>query len=114
MTKKPSMEIVLSQVLRAGVLLAVGIISFGVVLSWLDPHPVQLLTNTHPIYLHGLTQLAPNAVVSLGLIVLVALPVTRVGLTVLLFLQERDYFFSAITAVVFLILLAGFFLGTAL
>lgn len=116
MTKKLSMEIVLSNVLRVGVLLAIAIISFGVVLSWLDPSPVQLLASPelHPIYLRGLTHLAPNAVVSLGLMVLVALPVTRVGLTVLLFLQERDYFFSAITAIVFLILLGGLFLGTAL
>lgn len=49
--------------------------------------------------------LRPKAIVQLGLLLLVATPVTRVGLSVLLFLQKKDYLYVGITSVVLVILL---------
>ncbi|CAN0468679.1 unnamed protein product, partial [Phaeothamnion confervicola] len=49
------------------------------------------------------------AIIQAGLLILLLTPVTRVALTLLLFLRDRDRIFAIITAVVLTILLLGFF-----
>ena len=61
----------------------------------------------------GLSIRDSNVVIAVGLILLIALPVARVGLTVVLFLLEGDFVYFAITAFVFVVLMAGIFLGRA-
>ena len=57
----------------------------------------------------GLKDFQSIAVIQVGLLILLLTPVTRVALTLMLFLGDRDRVFAAITAVVLTILLLGFF-----
>lgn len=49
----------------------------------------------------------------IGLFVLIATPVVRVGVSVVLFLHQRDRKFVLITLLVLVLLLASFLLGRA-
>ncbi len=56
-----------------------------------------------------LAELEPLAISQLGLLVLLATPVTRVAASVIGFALERDRLYTAITAAVLLILLTSIF-----
>jgi uncharacterized membrane protein len=49
------------------------------------------------------------AIIQAGLLILLLTPVTRVALTLILFLRDRDRIFALITAIVLIVLLLGFF-----
>jgi uncharacterized membrane protein len=51
--------------------------------------------------------LQPIALIELGVLILLAVPVIRVGLSILLFAFERDILYSILTLVVLIILLFG-------
>ncbi len=106
---------IIGQVLQSGVLLSALIIMFGIVLLMLQPGgisgrmllefprtPGQVWTGL----LHGQAQ----AVVTLGLLLLIATPIMRVAASVLLFALERDRHFVVITSLVLAILLFSLFL----
>ena len=59
----------------------------------------------------GLLALKPYAIIALGLLVLIAIPVLRVAVSVIAFAVERDWLYVAITATVLVVLLAGFIIG---
>ena len=62
----------------------------------------------------GLLHWQPDLVITLGLLLLIALPIIRVALTIIIFLHERDWPFVVITGIVLTVLLSGIFLGKAL
>jgi uncharacterized membrane protein len=62
---------------------------------------------------YGVVALKPYAIITLGLLVLIAIPVMRVAVSVVAFVVERDWLYVAITAFVLLALLASFALGEA-
>lgn len=126
-------ELILSHVLRIGVIACASIIAFGVLLSWINASALhQFSAETLPAlvagktvdaveiprtlseFSSGLYALHPNVVIALGLILLILLPIIRVGLTVILFLIERDSAYLAITLFVFSVLISGMLLGKAL
>lgn len=76
------MELILSTLLRAGVILAAGVVIAGVALS--RPPVIQW-----------------------GLILLIATPVARVVLSVVSFAIERDWLYVSITLVVLAVLAYG-------
>jgi uncharacterized membrane protein len=110
-------ELIISLVLRGGVLLAGAIIALGAVLFYAR----YLATGGHagPLtYPHtavavvaGLGRGDPLAVIVLGLLVLLLTPVLRVLVSVVTFAQERDWLYTGITLLVFCILLISFLLG---
>jgi uncharacterized membrane protein len=59
----------------------------------------------------GVLVLKPFAIISLGLLVLIALPVLRVALTVAAFARQRDWVYLMITAFVLAMLLLSFAIG---
>jgi len=62
--------------------------------------------------LAGVVSLKPFAVIELGALMLIATPVFRVAASILLFLHERDYLYTAITlAVLAALLISIFWLG---
>ena len=62
--------------------------------------------------LQGAAQLRPFAVIELGTLLLIATPVFRVAASVLLFLLEQDYLYTAITlGVLGLLLFSIFYVG---
>lgn len=61
----------------------------------------------------GVIALKPYALIALGLVILIAIPVMRVAVSVLAFFAERDWIYVAITAFVLLTLIFSFVFGVA-
>ena len=93
------MEDILAGLLRYGALTASGWIAVGMVMGLFDgstskPH----------------ASLADRCM-TIGIVLLIALPVLRVALMTAVFLYERDYLFAAISGAVLAIIAVGFLLG---
>jgi uncharacterized membrane protein len=119
-------ERIISAVLRGGVAMSLVLVVGGTVLSFVH-HPVYVrsaselarLTRPGAAFPHtihdvlvGLREWRGQAVVVVGLLVLVATPVARVAISIVLFLATRDRVFVIITTLVLALLLLSFFLGT--
>ena len=119
-------ELLLSNVLRGGVITSLGVILAGTLVSFFhhpeyvsSPQELARLTQAGAAFPHtirdgvaGLAELRGQAIVVLGLLVLIATPVVRVAVSIVLFLEERDGTYAAITAIVFLLLILSFVVGT--
>ncbi|HEX5745968.1 MAG TPA: DUF1634 domain-containing protein [Archangium sp.] len=117
-------EVLISQLLRLGVLLSLSLVSAGMVLTFFH-HPdyfsstqaLQRLTAPeHTLHsldgvLAGVEAIRGQALVMVGLLVLMATPVLRVALSLLLFSRQRDRIFVGVTSVVLGLLLLSFLLG---
>jgi uncharacterized membrane protein len=110
-------ELVISYVLRGGVILSAAIIALGSVLFY-----ARELTSggrfqpgssprTIGVVLAGVGRGDPIAIIALGLLVLLMTPVLRVVVSVITFALERDWLYTGITLLVFFILLVSFLLG---
>jgi uncharacterized membrane protein len=123
--KSRQVELVISDLLRIGVVLSLAVVVIGMVMSYVN-HPDYLSSNTA---LRGVTDhsaVFPHTVggaiesvgrgegrgiVILGLLLLVATPVMRVAVSILGFVYERDWIFVVITSAVLALLLLSFVLG---
>jgi uncharacterized membrane protein len=127
------MELMISYVLRWGVLLSGAVIVAGISLfAWnhhtgyagVAAHHLSEIVNYPPrstpagffptaprVVLGDAIQGKPYAVIAAGLLLLIATPVVRVGLSLVFFLVERDWLYLAITATVLLVLLYSLFAG---
>ncbi len=128
-TKLHRAELIISHFLRIGVLGSAGILFLGLAWSWISPHPTgfseqdlqllvtgQKLANTGiSTSVSGLIQslafLDPSAIIEVGLILLIGLPIGRVALTVIVFFLERDFLYFVITCVVLSVLILGILFG---
>jgi uncharacterized membrane protein len=139
MTTKPShidlrydarvrrVETTISLLLRWGVLLSAAIIVIGVILTFAQhdhylsssaplsglrsgetPFPTTLVA-----IVHGLAHLRGDAIMTLGLLTLLATPILRVAVSILIFWLAGDRVFTTITIVVLCLLLTALFLGKA-
>jgi uncharacterized membrane protein len=105
--------------LRTGVLLAAAIVLLGGALYLVHSHgPRTDYTHFHaepPAYstmtgiVHGVGSGDPRAIIMLGLLVLIATPVARVGMCIVGFLFERDHLYVGVSTIVLLILLYSLF-----
>jgi uncharacterized membrane protein len=125
-TESHALETGIASVLRTGVTLSLVLIVGGTVVSFLH-HPeylrslVALERLTRPgIAMHSVAQVAAGlaagrgqAIVALGLLLLLATPVIRVALSLLLFLRSRDRVFSFLTLIVLVLLFVSLALGKA-
>ena len=118
-------EIVISWVLRVGVVTSLAIVVAGLVLIFVH-HP-ELLTSTTRLHdltqrgavfphtlsdvFQGLIRTRGEATVAFGLLLLILTPVTRVAVSILAFLYQRDRVFTFITLTVLIILLMSFVIG---
>jgi uncharacterized membrane protein len=127
-------EIVISLVLRYGVILCGLVIALGLLLHEIHASGAPGASSSAFIsnlmrgevlagapvprswqdFRAGFLSLSPDAIMAAGLLLLILLPVARVGMTVLLFLLERDWPFFFITLSVLTILLSSLLLGKAL
>jgi uncharacterized membrane protein len=119
-------ELLISGLLRTGVLLSLAFVVSGMVLSFIH-HPdylssaesLQRLTapqhapHTLSEVLAGAAAVRGQAFVMVGLLLLIATPVLRVGLSLVLFQRQGDRTFTRITGVVLTLLLIAFLLGRA-
>ena len=86
-------DLAISWVLRIGGLLSAAIIVIGMTIVLLGGNG--------------------RAIITAGLLVLIATPVVRVAFSIYIFVRARDKTYAAITTVVLLILLFGFAVGAA-
>ena len=114
------MNVVISKVLRYGVLLSSAVIVAGTIIllgadafspagSYLVYSPNQVPHGAFPVSLgalaSGLAALSPFAVIELGILLLLATPVSRVLFSIFLFAAERNRTYVYITTAVLLLLL---------
>lgn len=109
-------ELAIAFVLRYGVIVCGACLLLAIALSFfgasgtLGTHPSLTISGLAA----GLAAFEPDAVASLGILLLILLPVLRVGMTVVLFLLERDYVYFAISTFVFAVLVFGLIYGKGL
>jgi uncharacterized membrane protein len=123
--EKKGSEQVISRVLRSGVTTSLVLLSLGTVISFLTasgyragPGEIARLTGeagtfprSIPWFIGGLIHLDGQAVIALGLLVLIATPVVRVAVSLAAFARERDRTYVIITGTVLLLLILSFALG---
>ena len=112
-----AVEQLVGRVLQVGVLVAALTVLVGVVMmlarggaspaAFHTFHPATSTLRSVGGILRGARTLDGGAVVQLGLVLLVATPVTRVALTLVAFLLQRDRLYVVLTAVVLGLLLWG-------
>ncbi len=125
-------ELVIAQLLRAGVILSFVILAIGigaVIVTGQTGYDQITLDDLNSIVLYhaghapfpnslgdivaGVLVLKPYAIIALGLLVLIAIPVFRVAVSVIAFAWERDRLYVFITAFVLAMLLLSFAIGEA-
>jgi uncharacterized membrane protein len=118
-------ELLISTLLRGGVVTSMATVLVGGLLMFVH-HPEYLksaadlrrLTTPGAAFPHTLKEVAEGvtagrgqAVVALGLILLIATPILRVAVSIVGFALQRDRTFALISTVVLLVLLISFVLG---
>jgi len=122
-----NVELLISNLLRGGVITSLIFILSGTVLSFIH-HPdylnspsslIQLTTpgsvfpRSLPDVENGLLNLRGQTIVTIGLIILFATPVMRVAVSIFAFIYQGNRTFTLITTLVLCLLLLSFFLGKA-
>ncbi|XXF77272.1 DUF1634 domain-containing protein [Myxococcaceae bacterium GXIMD 01537] len=120
----PTTELLISNLLRVGVASSLALVVLGVLWSftrhpdWMSSHEeLRRLAREHAAphnlgdVLRGLGGAHGRALTMVGLLLLIALPVARVGLSLVLFAQRKDRAYVAITSVVLALLVLSFALG---
>jgi uncharacterized membrane protein len=124
-------ELFIAQLLRWGVVISFVIVATGigavVVTGQTGYHQIRLddvasvvqyrvrpdFPNSLGGVFSGLMALKPYAIIALGLLVLIAIPVARVAVSIVAFAMERDGLYVVITAFVLAMLLLSFAIGEA-
>lgn len=108
------MEIIISKFLRAGVLLSATVIFTGFSLFLItgkSGYPENYYPASPIEIFSGLIELKSYAIILSGLILLILTPVFRVGVSILVFIKEKDKLYIRIATSVFIILIISFILG---
>ena len=127
MTEPRWVEPAVSHLLRGGVIASIAVVIAGLVLTFVH-HPDyvssrpalgQLTAAEQPFphtvsgVVEGIREGHGQAVVMLGLLLLIATPVARVALSIGIFAVQGDRLYLAITTAVLLLLIASFVVGAA-
>ena len=122
-----SVELLISNLLRFGVITSLLIILLGETVSFVhhpeylsNPPALQRLTTPGAAFphtlrdvLYGVREFRGQAIVMLGLLLLIATPVVRVAVSIVGFALEGDYAYVVITSIVLALLILSFVLGAA-
>jgi uncharacterized membrane protein len=108
-------EQIIGQLLRTGVLLSAFVVLVGGVLylrqashthtDYRTFHGVAQPLRTISGVVHGAASLDPEAIIQLGLLLLIATPIARVSFSVAAFALERDWLYVGLTLIVLGVLL---------
>lgn len=107
-------EIIISRVLQTGVLTSAVVTFAGLALLLVtgqSGYPGNSFPTDLTVIFQGILSLKPYAIMLLGLFILILTPVLRVGISIIVFIKEKDYLYVKITALVFVILIISFILG---
>jgi len=118
-------DTLISYVLRGGVTISIIVVLIGLTITFVH-HPdyfrsrpaLGALTNPGTSYpstigavIDGVRDRRGQAIVTLGLLLLIATPVARVAVSIAVFAIEHDRLYVIITTLVLSLLLLSFFLG---
>ena len=107
------MEQIMGLLLRLGVLLAATVVITGGAMYLADHHGTQVsyrkfvghsISVRHPAEITGPTSLA---VLDVGILLLVAVPIARVAFAAVAFLRERDWLYTAVSVLILAVLMWG-------
>lgn len=107
-------EIIISKCLKTGVLASAAVIGLGLVLFLVtgnSGYPDQSFPTDPVTIFQGIGALKPFAIILTGLFILILTPVFRVGVSIIVFIKEKDSVYVKITAIVLAILIVSFLLG---
>lgn len=107
----PRLQGLVSLVLRGGVLIAAGLMGVGLLIAVVTGTTDSVSSFAPAGLVPGLLHGVAGAYLLLGVFVLIATPLTRVLISVLLFAATRDTAFVVITATVFVLLAASVAFG---
>jgi uncharacterized membrane protein len=122
---KRDVEFLISLTLRTGVIVSVAVMILGLTVTFVH-HPDYFhsrpalgeLTNSREIFantlgavLRGVRDLRGQSIATLGILLLIATPVVRVAISVVVFAAQRDRRYVLITAVVLALLLTSLIQG---
>jgi uncharacterized membrane protein len=117
----------ISNLLRTGVIVSMVVVIAGLAITFIH-HPQYVrsksalgqLTDAGAVYPHRLRDVFAQigagrgqAIVMLGLLMLIATPVARVAFSIFAFAVERDRLYVTITTIVLVLLLVSFVIGAA-
>lgn len=120
-----SVELLISRMLRLGVVVSITTVLCGIGVSLLrhpdylrDPKTLVRLTSPGAAFPHTpgdllreLQAARGRAIVTVGLLLLIMTPVARVAACVIAFVWYRDWIFSVLTTIVLVLLILSFALG---
>ena len=108
-------ELVISHVLRGGVIVSASVILLGVLWFYLQMaitgHAALGYPHTFGGIIRRLFHGEPLALVALGLLILLLTPILRVAISIVVFALEHDWRYTVITVLVLIILLVSLLLG---
>lgn len=110
-------ETCLSNCLQAGIIVSASVITIGMLMLLVmgtTGYPQNVFPITFTEVLSGILMLKPAAVITVGILLLIMTPFVRVGLSVILFLREKDYNFTIITGSVLVLLIFTLVFGKML
>lgn len=100
-------------ILRIGVFISIVIMLIGVIIFFVkgnDGYPNKIPSNLLSLF-NGLLQAKAAAWMMIGIFVLILTPAIRVFASIFAFLFEKDYLYTTITTIVFLILVFAAIIG---
>jgi uncharacterized membrane protein YfcA/uncharacterized membrane protein len=100
-------EVVISGVLRGGVLLSAAVILLGLLLLVSRRTSVTTFPHTLPTVIQSVARGDPLGIIVLGLVLLLLTPVTRVAVSIVAFAREGDRRYVVITSIVLAVLLVS-------
>ncbi|MEY8000303.1 DUF1634 domain-containing protein [Clostridium sp. Mt-5] len=110
------MDMIIGSFLRIGVIISSIVITIGFsmfLISGTSGYSGNYFPTTPIEILKGSIKFKPYAVILLGLLFLMAIPVLRVAVSIFVFFKEKDYLYVKITSLVLVILILSVFIGKA-
>lgn len=107
-------EIIISKFLRIGVVLSAIIVFVGLLMfliSGNSGYKGGYFPTTPTEIFKGFILFKPYSIILTGLLILILTPVFRVGISIIVFIKEKDSLYVKITLAVFIILMISLLLG---
>lgn len=113
-----NIELIIGKILRIGVIISVAVMIIGLLMLMIEGnggYSANQFPTSFKAIGQGLLALKPDAVLMLGVFLLILTPVLRVVVSIYAFFKEHDYLYTYITMFVLIILLgamiAGYWIG---
>lgn len=118
------LELVLSSILKIGTIISIGLIILGMTLLFIrgdslgypvdilvDPYtPVNTGILDYSMVYRGLIMLEGLSIILLGLIIMVATPILRIILGILVFIFEKDGVYVLVATITLVLILSAIFI----